>query len=101
MTFADAGKEFVGGKRQTADHVDFIDKDDHLAGDALKDYLLEGTEPALERSQFRMTGSKRQDLVFQIQLLAETRQQPVIPLLERKVLANRGEVEHSDGNSFL
>ena len=96
VTFADGGEEFVGGKGQAADGIDFIDENDHWLVKFGEEDLVDGGNPALKRSPARVGAPVIEELFFEVQLLAQATDQSVVPLFGREVLADRREVEYRD-----
>ena len=96
VTFADGGEELVGGKGEAADGIDFIDENDHRLGELGEEDMVDGGNPALERSPARVGAPVIEELVFEVQLLAQAPDQSVVPLFGCEVLADRREVEDRD-----
>ncbi len=86
---------------QAAHNVDLVNENNDPAGDAREYDLLDRHEPTLQRPQFLVLVPEFEQLILQIQLLAQARNQPVVPLINGQILSNGGKVKHRHSNSVL
>src|SRR5256714_1857113 len=95
------GEELVGREREAAHRVYLVNEDDDAARRAREHDLAERPCPALQRPLPLVVEPEVFQLVFEAELLSEPREQAVVPLLRREVLADGGQVEHGDSRAAL
>ena len=62
---------------------------------------LDGADPALERAPIKVRFPESQQLVFEVQLLAQPRGQTIIPLRDGEILPDGSQVQNRHGSPFL
>src|SRR5262249_40142765 len=85
---------------EAANRIDLVDEDDHWPGVAGEQDFLEDGQPALQRAQPLASQPEVVQFFFQVELLAEAGDEAVIPLLGGEGVADEGEIEDGDGDTF-
>jgi hypothetical protein len=101
VTLADGSKEFVGRERQASDGIDLVHENDKRPRLPRENAVADGGEEALTGPQPVLGQPEFVEGILQMQLTRHLRQQAVIPLLRRDVLADCSQVEGDDlGGAF-
>jgi hypothetical protein len=100
VALADGGEKFVGREGQAADSIDFVDEDDDALGELGEEDAIEGGNPTLERAPAGVRAPVIEEGVFEIELLAESADQAVVPLFGREILSYGGEIKNGDLESL-
>src|SRR5215207_6211163 len=94
-------EEFISRKRQAANGVDLVDKDDQRSGLADKDGVSDSSEESLARPQSVFRKPERVERILQVQLPSHLREQAVVPLFRCEILPYGGQVQGYDSGSAL
>ena len=100
-TFADSGKELIGGKREAANGINFVHKYDDPALANRQDGIGEDPHETAHWPILREAVPALFHFIFESKLLARAFNESVVPLLGRQILTQTRQVQHGDPRTAI